>query len=174
MLRRFSRLPGIKIAEDRFGCRGVDAVQNAVMQRAAGFKALHAALRFSFFIQAEHVARIVPKKVGKNAVGTFDGGGELLYLWPQRGFPFSDVHLLQGGDDFFQLSVLSQAERITDIDRAPTEGRDLSACQQIFIKLGKCLQDHRFTSSLSMEGTVRTPSLSAARKNKGRMSAGSE
>ena len=66
MQTRTCRLPTVKESENTFCNSFVFAVQQLVVKQFAGFKALCAALGFSFGIYSEQITGIVPKKVCGN------------------------------------------------------------------------------------------------------------
>ena len=171
MLCRVLRLPSVEESQYCAGNGRIHTVQHRMVQLCCGGKALPAAFRFPFLIDAEKIRGIVPQKVRCDAHCPLYRRGQRLGL-RLHGL-FALCSFLHRRNDLRQLTVFVYVKCIADLCRSPTGCSDLAACEEILIILRQRLQDHPLTSLLSGGGTVITPSTRLARKNFGVMFSGS-
>ena len=172
MLCRVLRFPSVEESQYCAGIGRIDAIQHRVVQLCRGGKALAAAFRLPFLVDAEQISGIVPQKVRGNADRSFHRCRQHHQLrLHDRPFTLCPFHHCR--NDLRQLTVFVYVKCETDFGRGPAGRGDLAAREEVFIVPCQRLQDHPLTSPLFGGGTVITPSTRLARKNFGVMFAGS-
>ena len=67
MLGRLCGLPGVKKSENRFRSNRIYAIQKFIVQFRTCAEAFQTPFRFSFLVNAQQVAGIIPQKIWKHA-----------------------------------------------------------------------------------------------------------
>ena len=172
MLCRVLRFPSVEESQYCAGIGRIDAIQHRVVQLCRSDKALAAAFRLPFLVDAEQISGVVPQKVCSNADRSLHRRRQHHQLrLHDRLFTLCPFHHCR--NDLRQLSVFIEIQRKADLRGRPAGGVDLALRAQVFIIPCQRLQDHPLTSPLFGGGTVITPSTRLARKNFGVMFAGS-
>ena len=172
MLCRAFRFPSVEKCQYCAGIGRIDAIQHRVVQLCRGGKALAAAFRLPFLVDAEQISGIVPQKVRGNADRSFHRCRQHHQLrLHDRLFTLCPFHHCR--NDLRQLTVFVYVKCETDLRRGPAGRGNLTAREEVFVIPRQRLQDHPLTSLLSGGGTIITPSTRLARKNFGLMFAGS-
>ena len=164
------RLPGVKEGEHGPCRRRVHIVQQRMVERRAGLKALFCALRLALFVCAQHVAGVIAEKVCRNAGRAQFMRGD-AHLAGEKHLLFSAGCRLPAVDDVDQrarvidLQLEAHAERLI-----PAGGGDFAFMEHFLVIHGERLQDHVTTSTFRQS---RTPRSKWALKNCARISCGS-
>ena len=86
MLCRAFRFPSVEKCQYCAAIGRIDAIQHRVVQLCRGGKALAAAFRLPFLVDAEQISGIVPQKVRGNADRSFHRRRQRYQLWLKNGF----------------------------------------------------------------------------------------
>ena len=170
MLLRFQRFPSVQKSENALCRSAVCPIEEQMMKRATGFKAFDAPLRFALRVNTEQVACIVPQEVWRNADRPLDRRRQVHALRLR----LLSACILQQRDHLLQLPARVDAQSVVDFRLCPAGAGDFALLRQVLVIPHQCLQDHPVTPSLYSGGTSMTPSRMTARKNFGRILAGSE
>ena len=172
MLRRILRFPVVEKCQNRVGHRGINTVQNRVVQLRCCGETVSAALGLTFLVDTEQIGGVVPQEIRGDTYRALHSRRQRHRLRLLDGFLFLR-HILHCGNDLRQSAVFIQIQCEANLRRGPAGSVDLSLCKQILIIPRQCLQNHLLTSPLSGGGTVITPLTNSARKNIGVMFSGS-
>ena len=173
VFRQFLRLPMVEKGQQRPGSRLLHRDQQSLVEGLAGLEALQRAFGFALFVCAQDVAGVVAEEVGGHAYGALDRSRQLDGLGYQR-LLLPPCHFFLDADYGGDVPLVVQIEHIGHLHRRPAGLGQFPPGGQGLVVGDESLEDHPITSLLSLGGTVRTPSSSTARKNRGRMSCGLE
>jgi len=164
------RLPGVKEGEHGPCRRRVHIVQQCMVERRTGLKALFCALRLALFVCAQHVAGVIAEKVCRNA-----GRAQLMrgdaHLAGEKHLLFSAGCRLPAVDDVDQRARIIDLQLEAHAERfIPAGGGDFAFMEHFLVIRGERLQDHVTTSTFRQSSTPRSK---WALKNCARISCGS-
>ena len=125
-------LPPIKEVKYRPCRRGVYTVKQLTVKAFACFKAFLSAFRFTLAVYTQHICGIIPKKIRRNAGGTFHSCGQ--YFIHRHGLRlFAGNNLLELRDKAKQRAVLVNLQQIAYLHCVPAFARYFALLRQIFI-----------------------------------------
>ena len=165
------RLPGVE--ESQHGLRSgvIHSIQQRVVQRSAGGKALFGTLRLALFIGAKQIGGVVTKKICSNSGGALYVRRDARRACREHSF-FAALYAFPAVDHIDQRTVCVDFQLIAYGECVcPAGSGELALMEQRLVIGGQCLQDHVTTSVFRQSST---PSVSCARKNCARMFCGSE
>ena len=125
-------LPPIKEVKYRPCRRGVYTVKQLTVKAFACFKAFLSAFRFTLAVYTQHICGIIPKKIRRNAGGTFHSRGQ--YFLHRHGLRlFAGNNLLELRDKAKQRAILVNLQQIAYLHCVPAFARYFALLRQIFI-----------------------------------------
>ena len=125
-------LPPFKEVKYRPCRRGVYTVKQLTVKAFACFKAFLSAFRFTLAVYTQHICGIIPKKIRRNAGGTFHSCGQ--YFLHRHGLRlFAGNNLLELRDKAKQRAVLINLQQIAYLHCVPAFARYFALLRQIFI-----------------------------------------
>ena len=163
-------LPGVKEGEHGPCRRRVHIVQQRMVERRAGLKALFCALRLALFVCAEKIGCVLAKKVRYDTRGPFYVRGD-AHLAGEKHLLFSAGCRLPAVDDVDQRARIIDLQLEAHAERfIPAGGGDFAFMEHFLVIRGERLQDHVTTSTFRQSSTPRSK---WALKNCARISCGS-
>ena len=163
-------LPGVKKGEHGPCRRRVHIVQQRMVERRAGLKALFCALRLALFVRAEKIGCVLAKKVRYDTRGPFYVRGD-AHLTGEKHLLFSAGCRLPAVDDVDQRARVIDFQLEAHAERfIPAGGGDFAFMEHFLVIRGERLQNHVTTSTFRQSSTPRSK---WALKNCTRISCGS-
>ena len=149
-------LPSVKEGKYRFCGGAFHIVQQRMVKRCAGLKALFCALRLALFVCAQHVAGVIAEKVCRNA-----GRAQLMrgdaHLAGEKHLLFSVDGRLPAVDDVDQRARVIDFQLEAHAERlVPAGGGDFAFMEHFLVIRGERLQNHVTTSTFRQSSTPRS------------------